>query len=147
METEGERRDEGRGRDPRSFHLPFLFEPPPALAAPAPTDTPLRQSPPRWAAPPGGGWGRAMQGHAPLPPLLIAEGRHGLTQSHCHGTTRGSPDKAPFKETSFNKCVVSACVHRSGNRTNANWVNVCGLEDVCTCLYGCLHAHLQILSN
>lgn len=139
-----------RGRDPRSFHLLFLFEPPPALAAPAPTETPLRQSPPRRAAPAGevgGGWCRAVRGYALLPPLLIAEGRDGLTQSHCHGTTRGSPDKTPSRAASFNKCVVSACVNLSGNRTNANRVNVCGLEDVRTCWCGCLHEHLQILYN
>lgn len=88
-----------------------------------------------------------MRGHALLPPLLIAEGRDGLTQSHCHGTTQESPDKTPSRAASFNKCVVSACVNLSGNRANANRVNVCGLEDMCTCWYGCLHAHLQILYN
>lgn len=69
-----------------------------------------------------------MRGHTPL---LITEGRDGLTPLHRHGTTRGSPGKMPSREASFHKSFVSARVNLSGNRTNANGVNVCGLGETC----------------
>lgn len=144
-ETEGERRgrgDEGTGPEELSSPIPLWASS--SSGSAGPRGSPLRQSPPGRAAPPRGGWGRAVRGHALLPALRIAEGRDFFNTVAFSRNIMGKvrTKRLPGRRHLTNAFYPSAYLHLVTAPMQME-----SMYAVCTSCYECLHAHLKISCN